>query len=94
MYILPVKHTRLKLVKSMETSQLRADKFEVKICYDLLCNRVFEKDESDVIQYYSPGKHLLQAIESLSFYTMHYKRRGMPNIVKEDTQDFLPSGSD
>lgn len=81
MYILPVKHTRLKLVKSMETSQLRADKFEVKICYDLF---VIEssKDESDVIQYYSPGKHLLQAIKSLSFYTRHYKRRGMPNIVK------------
>lgn len=64
----------------METSQLRADKFEVKICYDLLCNRVFEKDESDVIQYYSPSKHLLQAIESLSF---------TPNIIKEEECQIL-----
>lgn len=64
----------------METSQLRADKFEVKICYDLLCNRVFEKDESDVIQYYSPGKHLLQAIESLSF---------TPYIIKEEECQIL-----
>lgn len=79
MYILPVKHTRLKLVKSMETSQL----INLKSKYVMICCVIeSSKDESDVIQYYSPGKHLLQAIESLSFYTRHYKRRGMPNIVK------------